>query len=264
VSIYADLYRFRGLFGSLFQRELKAKYKGSALGVGWTLVYPLALMGVYLLLFSVLWKAIEVDHYPLFLLSGLAVWIFFSSSLALSARSLLESAELIKKVRFPRQLVPLSVVATQLVPFAVMLAALIALNAAILPRTRGTVWLSIPLALALVALVAGLALAVASANVVFRDVEHILGAVLLPWFFLTPVLYTLERLPGVDSHRTLADAIHYVNFVAPPIDAIRDPLFFGRLPSLADALYTVCAALVALGLGALVFSRVDDRIAVEL
>jgi ABC-type polysaccharide/polyol phosphate export permease len=78
------------------------------------------------------------------------------------------------------------------------------------------------------------------------------------------VLYTLERLPGVDRHRTLADVLHYVNFVAPPIDAVRDPLFFGVMPSLADALYTVVAAVVALALGAFVFSRVDDRIAVEL
>src|SRR5689334_19287537 len=92
MTVYADLLRYRELFGSLFQRELRAKYKGSVLGLGWSLVYPLVLMAVYLLIFSVLWRRNAIDHYALFLLVGLAVWVFFSSSLALSARSLVDSA----------------------------------------------------------------------------------------------------------------------------------------------------------------------------
>ena len=122
VSVYADLFRYRELFASLFQRDLRAKYKGSALGLAWTLALPLTLMLVYLVVFSVMWKAsaTDVDHYWLFLLCGLPPWVFFSSSLQSSARSLLENASLIRKVRFPRQLVPLSIVATQLVAFAVM------------------------------------------------------------------------------------------------------------------------------------------------
>jgi lipopolysaccharide transport system permease protein len=264
VTVYADLVRYRELFGNLFQRELRAKYKGSALGLGWSLVYPLALMAVYLLVFSVLWKRNAIAHYPLFLLVGLALWVFFSSSVALSARSLVDSAELIKKVRFPRQLVPLSVVATQLVTFGVMLGAVVVLDVALLPRTRHTFWLALPLAALFVAMVSGLALAIASANVVFRDVEHVLGAVLLPWFFLTPILYTFGTLPGGDRHHTVVQVLRFGNFVAPGLDAIRDPLFFGRWPSGVDVAYLAAAAVVALVLGAFAFSRVDDRIAVEL
>jgi lipopolysaccharide transport system permease protein len=261
VAVYADLFRYRELFGNLFRRDLQAKYKGSVLGVAWSLVNPLVLLGIYLLVFSLLWKAIPVDHPALFLLSGLAIWIFFSTSIHAASRSMLDNANLIRKTRFPRQLVPLSVVATNLVSFGVMLAVLLALDFALLPRARGTMWLALPLGLALVGLTAGLALAVASANVVFRDVEHLIGALLLPWFFLTPILWipsAFHRYHGV------VRALHWVNFVTPGVDAIRDPLFFGRLPRAGDVVYLCVAAAVSLALGAWLFSRVDDQIAVEL
>jgi lipopolysaccharide transport system permease protein len=261
VAVYADLFRYRELFGNLFRRDLQAKYKGSVLGVAWSLVNPLVLLGIYLLVFSLLWKAIPVDHPALFLLSGLAIWIFFSTSIHAASRSMLDNANLIRKTRFPRQLVPLSVVATNLVSFGVMLAVLLALDFALLPRVRGTMWLALPLGVALVGLTAGLALAVASANVVFRDVEHLIGALLLPWFFLTPILWipsAFHRYHGV------VRALHWVNFVTPGVDAIRDPLFFGRLPHAGDVIYLCVAAALSLALGAWLFSRVDDQIAVEL
>ena len=104
-------------------------------------------------------------------------------------------------MRFPRQLVPLSIVATQLVAFAVMLAIVVALSLVYVPEARDTVWLALPLAALVVCLVAGLSLAVASLNALFRDVEHLVAALLLPWFFLTPVLYSLESIPGVEATR---------------------------------------------------------------
>ena len=121
MSIYADLYRYRELFANLFRRDLQTRYKGSFLGVVWSLVNPLLLMGIYVLVFSVLWKATQIPHYALYLLVGLVVWLFFSSSLTMASRSLVASAPLVKKVRFPRQLVPLSSVATQLVTYVAML-----------------------------------------------------------------------------------------------------------------------------------------------
>jgi lipopolysaccharide transport system permease protein len=261
VAVYADLFRYRELFGNLFRRDLQAKYKGTVLGVAWSLVNPLVLLGIYLLVFSLLWKAIPVDHPALFLLSWLAIWIFFSTSIHAASRSMLDNASLIRKTRFPRQLVPLSVVATNLVSFGVMLGVLLALNFAFLPRVRATEWLAIPLAFALVCLTSGLALAVASANVVFRDVEHLIGALLLPWFFLTPILWIPSAF---HRYHGLVRVLHYVNFVTPAVDAIRDPLFFGRGPRAVDVAYLCVAAAVALAAGAFLFSRVDDRIAVEL
>ncbi len=265
MSTYADLIRYRELFGNLFRRDLQAKYRGSALGVLWTIANPVLLMGVYLLVFSVVLDSRfgNVDHYPLFLLTGLAAWTFFATSVQSASRSMLDNANLIRKTRFPRQLVPLSVVGAHLVSFAVMLAGLLVLNFAVLPRVRATEWLAIPLAACFVGLVAGLALTVASLNVIFRDVEFIVGALLLPWFFLTPVIYPLSGIAGLEQHHTIVQLLHWLNFVTPGIEAIRDPLFYGTLPGW-EALYLVVAAAVSLALGAFVFSRVDDQIAIEV
>jgi ABC-type polysaccharide/polyol phosphate export permease len=265
VTVYADLIRYRELFGNLFRRDLQAKYRGSLLGVAWTLANPVLLMAVYLLVFSVLWKTPfgSEGHYGLFLLVGLSAWIFFSTSVQSASRSMLDNANLIRKTRFPRQLVPLSIVATHLISFAVMLVGLLALNFALLPRVRGTEWLAIPIALGVVALASGLALAIASIDVLFRDVEFLVAALLLPLFFLTPVLYPLSSA-DISKHHKVVDVIHWGNPLSPAIQALRDPLFYGRLPHASDVIYLAVASIAALALGAFVFTRVDDQIAVEV
>jgi homopolymeric O-antigen transport system permease protein len=263
VTLYADLFRYGDLFLNLFRRELRVKYRGSVLGLGWTLVLPLALMGVYTVVFSVLLDAVSIDHYPLFLLSGLVTWVFFQGALQSSCTSLLGQASLVKQVRFPRQLLPFAVVGTNAVTLLVMLAVLIPLNLVVIPETRSTFWAGLPLLLPLVALAGGLALVLSAVTVVFRDVEHLLTAILLPWFFLTPVLYTFD-LPGIGEHPNLVNVLHYANPVAPLVIAIRDPIFFGELPQLGDVVYALVAAVVALGAASLVFRRLDDQLAAQL
>ncbi len=264
-TVYGDLVRYRELFGNLFRRDVQAKYRGSILGLAWTLANPVLLMAVYLLVFSVLWKTPfgSGGNYALFLLVGLTAWLFFAQSVQASSRSMLDNANLIRKTRFPRQLVPLSVVATNLISFIVMLVALLVLNFALLPRVRATEWLAIPLAVVIVAFTGGLALVVASLNVLFRDIEFLVAALLLPLFFLTPVLYPLSD-PQIASREWVVDLIHWGNPLSPMIEALRAPLFYGDLPTLGDTVYSVVAALAALALGAYVFSRVDDQIAVEV
>jgi ABC-type polysaccharide/polyol phosphate export permease len=267
LAVYADVVRYRDLFANLFRRDLHAKYRGSALGVLWTVANPVMLMGVYLLVFGVVWKSpfSSGGHYPLFLLAGLAPWTFFAASLQSSARSMLDNANLIRKTRFPRQLVPLSVVAAHLVSFAVMVVLLLVVNFIVLPRARATEWLAVPLAALFVAFVAGLALIVASLNVLFRDVEFIVAALLVPLFFLTPIIYPLQNIPGAAQHHPhVIQLIHWANPLSPALEAIRAPLFLGRLPYWGDALYLVVACAAALALGAFVFNRVDDQIAIEV
>jgi ABC-type polysaccharide/polyol phosphate export permease len=265
IAVYADLVRYRELFGNLFRRDVQAKYRGSLLGVAWTLANPVLLMAVYLLVFSVLLKTQfgSQGHYALFLLVGLSAWIFFATAVQSSSRSLLDNANLIRKTRFPRQLVPLSVVATQLISFAVMIVGLLVLDFALLPRVRATEWLALPLALGIVALTAGLALAIACLDVLFRDIEFLVAALLLPLFFLTPVLYPLDS-GTISSHHKVVAVIHWGNPLAPGIEALRAALFYGRLPRVADVVYLAVAGVAALALGAFVFRRVDDQLAVEV
>jgi len=263
VNTYADVYRYRELFGNLFRRDLQAKYRGSALGVVWTVANPLVLMGVYLLVFGVLWNTrfSAVDHYSLFLLSGLAVWTFVAAALQSATRSMLDNANLIRKTRFPRQLVPLSVVGAHLVAFGAMLVLLLVVNFVALPRVRWTEWLAIPLAALAIAFVSGISLMAASLNAIFRDVEFIVAALLVPWFFLTPVIYPLTEFA---AHQHVVWAIHWLNPLSPIIQSIRAPLFEGDLPPLADFVYAVLVSLLSLAVGAWVFSRVDDEIAIEV
>jgi ABC-type polysaccharide/polyol phosphate export permease len=265
METYADLVRYRELLGNLFRRDLQAKYRGSALGILWTVANPVMLMGVYLLVFGVVWKSpfSQGGHYPLFLLSGLALWTFFAAAVQSSTRSMLDNANLIRKTRFPRQLVPLSVVFAHLVSFGVMLALLLVINFVALARVRATEWLAIPFAVLFVALVCGIALAAASLNVLFRDVEFIVAALLVPLFFLTPILYPLTGSP-LAPHHTVVQFIHWANPLSPAIEAVRAPLFGGSLPHWSDALYLCVAAAVSLAAGAAVFRSVDDQIAIEV
>jgi ABC-type polysaccharide/polyol phosphate export permease len=265
MSTYLDVLRYRELLGNLFRRDLQAKYRGSALGVLWTVANPVMLMGVYYLVFGVVWKSpfASGDNYALFLLTGLAPWTFFAAAVQSATRSMLDNANLIRKTRFPRQLVPLSVVFAHLVSFAVMLAVLLVVNFIALPRARATEWLAIPLAVLFVGVVCGISLATASLNVLFRDIEFIVAALLIPLFFLTPILYPLSG-SQVASHHTVVQFIHWANPLSPGIEAIRAPLFAGTLPHWTDALYLVVACAVALLVGALVFRRVDDQIAIEV
>jgi ABC-2 type transport system permease protein len=259
MSTYTAVIQYRELFGNLWRRDLQSKYKGSALGVFWVLIPPFVLTGVYLLVFHYLWRATQIPHYTLYLLAGVASWVFFSTTIQGGSRAMLQAAPLIRKTPFPRQLTAFAVVGTNLVTYAVMLAIVLVACFIVIPDARGKEWLALPLAVLLVGMGAGLALALACANVVYRDVEHLVASLLLPWFFLTPIIYSFSQF----HHHTLTQLLRYANPITPPIEAIRAPLL-GSWPNVWDVVYLCIACVVSLALGAWVFNRVDDRIAVEL
>jgi lipopolysaccharide transport system permease protein len=264
VSLYTDVVRYPDLFMNIFRRELYGKYRGSVLGLAWTLINPLALMAVYTLVFSVLLKAFQIEHYPLFVLTGLLTWVFFQSAVQMSCSSLFGQPTLVKQVRFPRQMLPLAVVATNVVTLAAMLVVVVGANLIFIPETRTTFWAALPLLVPLVALASGLGVVFGYVTVVYRDVEHLMNTIFLPWFFLTPIFYTLGQLPGLEGREWVADVLYYINFVTPFVEAIRDPIFFGELPALGDVLYCVVAGFAALVLGALVARRLDDQVGATL
>jgi ABC-type polysaccharide/polyol phosphate export permease len=264
LNLYTDVFRHGELFKSLFRRELRVRYRGSSLGLAWTLIYPLGMMVAYWLLFSLLLKTVSIEHYPLFVITGLITWLVFQSSLQMASTSLLGQSNLVKQVRFPRQLLPLSVVATNLTTFLAMFAIVVPLNLILIPETRTTFWAAIPLIPLLVALSSGLSIVVAGATVIFRDIEHLLATVLVPWFILTPIFYTFDLVPSLEEHETLANILYYGNVMAPMVESIRDPVFFGEMPAATDVLYSIGVALGSLALGAWTFARLDDRLAASL
>ena len=267
MAVYADVVRYWDLFSDLFRRDFRVRFRGSALGVAWTLINPLLLMGVYTVLFSFLMKVPGVENipnFPLFVLTGLLAWIFFQASVQTAAASIVGNASLVKQVRFPRQLLPLSVVAANLVTLLAMLAAILPFTLWLLPDTRSTFWAAPLLLVPLVGLASGLAVFFACANALFRDVEHIVAALLLPWFLLTPIFWSFDQLPGLDDKQGLVHVLYYGNPLVPLVEGLRDPLFFGRMPALGDVVYSFAVALAALAGGALLFRRVDDRLVAEL
>jgi lipopolysaccharide transport system permease protein len=260
MTAVGELVRYRFLFEQMVRRELRQKYQGSLLGIAWYVVNPLVLMGAYYLVFAVALKpGFAHPAYPLFLLVGLTVWIFFSQSLLAASSSLLDQGALIRKARFPRETIPAATVAVQLVTFLVVLALVTVLTVAV----RGT--LDAPLVLlpvllvALAALVTGLALIVSVLHAHYRDVGPILGAVLLPWFFVSPIFFA----PGDVVHSSPArDALTWLNPVAPFIIAIRDVIYDGAWPSAGTIAYVLAAAAVALAAGLALFRRLSAELAV--
>jgi lipopolysaccharide transport system permease protein len=241
------------------------RYKGSALGIAWSLVYPLAMMGVYTLVFSVLWgSAKNIPHYPLFVLSGLVVWGFFQAAVQVGTGSLLGNADLIKKVWFPRELIPAAAVLAQTTAAVVMLVILIPADVIVVPGTAKTMALALPIMAALICLALGFAWTLSIVNVFFRDVEHLLAVLFLPWFFLTPVLYGLAQLPTAAHHAWLIHLLRYGNPVTPYVEGVRATLLEATVPgaSLLVYIFVVGPALALIGLW--VVQRFEDRLAVEL
>jgi ABC-2 type transport system permease protein len=253
------------LLRTLVRRELNVRFKGSTLGLLWSLLYPLVMMGVYTLVFSVLWRVTgDIPHYPLFVLSGLAVWGFFQVGLQQGANSFVANSDLIKKVWFPRELVPASVVLAQTITIGVMLAILIPVAIIVEPANARTVVLVVPIAAALICLVLGLSWMLSVANAFYRDVEHMLAVIFLPWFFLTPVLYGLDQFHAAQSHRWLIVVMRYGNPVTPYVEGVRAVVLQHTVPGAPLLLYIFIVGPLAALLGLWVVQRFDDRVAIEL
>ena len=256
--------RYRFLFEQMVRRELRQKYKGSLLGVLWYFVNPIVLMGAYALVFSVLLRVVDIPDYPLFLIAGLVVWVFFSQSLVNAAPSLVINAPLVRKVRFPRETIPAATVTVQLATFLVMLAVL--LPAAVIVRgSLEAPLLLLPIIVGpLFCLVLGLSLAVSVLHVHFRDVEPVLATALLPWFFLTPIFLRVDDLPGVADRAWLGDLLEWGNPIAPFVDSVRTVIYSGAAPSLGHFVYITLVGLGALAAGLAIFRRMQRDLAVIL
>jgi lipopolysaccharide transport system permease protein len=248
----------------MVRRELRSKYKGSALGVVWYLVNPLVLMAVYAVMFRYLLRAVAIPDYPVFLFVGLIVWTFFSQSLLAGATSLVDQASLVSKVRFPRETVPAAVVSVQLVPFLALLVIAVPVSLIVRDSLGVALLLLVPVVACLYAFALGLALVVSVAHAYFRDVQPVLGAALLPWFFVTPIFFRVQDLPGLDGHPTVEWLLTWANPVAPFIEAIRAILYDGAVPSAATLLYVAGATVVAVAGGHAIFRRAEAELAVVL
>jgi ABC-type polysaccharide/polyol phosphate export permease len=190
----SQLYRYRALLFSLVGRDLQARYRGSTLGFLWTFLNPLLLLSVYALVFNV-YLRVQMEHYAVFVFTGLLPWIFFSQVLLEGCGAIADGGSLVTKVLFPLQLLPAVKVISGFANFLLSLPILVIF---LLASGMGMhlTWLALlPVALVHLWFTYALALLLATANVFMRDTRHILANLMTLWFFLTPVLYPLTQVP---------------------------------------------------------------------
>ncbi|MDP9265061.1 MAG: ABC transporter permease [Chloroflexota bacterium] len=249
----------RELLADFAWRELRARYKGSALGFAWNFVTPLLQLVVFWILFAVLLNSRPHTEsgeqpYAIFLFVGLIPWTFFATSLQAGASSIVANGAIVKKVRLPVQLLPAASVLSALVNFVLSLLILFTVLALFGPRhPEGLLYLPV-LALIQLVLNLGFAYLLAGANVFFRDVEHILGILLMAWYFLTPVLFPVSV--AADRPRELF--LLYINPMTSIIVAYQRALLDGLPPQWGPLAYSAVFAVLLFAVGFAYFRRAKD------
>jgi ABC-2 type transport system permease protein len=183
------IWQYRELLHGLVRKELKVRYKGSALGFFWSMLNPATSLAVYYLVFAVFLKS-PIPYFAFFLLSGQLAWNLFTASIPAATASIVGNAPLIKKVYFPREVLPLATIGAAMVHFflqsLVLLAALAVFRYDI---DWAYIWLAVPAIVTLLLFTAALGIFLSAVNVYMRDLQHLMEIALMVWFWLTPILY---------------------------------------------------------------------------
>src|SRR5437899_1922588 len=240
-------------------RELRARYKGSALGFLWNFVNPLLQLVVFWILFGVVLRTRPItasgeQPYAIFLFVGLLPWTFFATSLQSGASAILANAPLVKKVRMPLQLLPAASVLSALANFLLSVVVLLAILVIFGPRhPEGLVWIPVLVALQIV-MNLGFAYLLSALAVFFRDVQHILGILLLAWYFLTPVLFPVAVLNDRPDQLRLL----YLNPMTAIIVSYQRALLDGLAPQWDALAYSAAVAIGLFVIGFWYFDRAKD------
>ena len=255
---FSEIYDYREMIFSLVRRDLKGRYKGSVLGFLWTFLNPLLQLCVYTFVFSIIMRNNIKDYY-LHLFVALVPWIFFSTSISGGAGCIWSQQDMVKKIYFPREVLPIAFVSSQfvnmfysfLVVFAVLLISGKCIN--IIAVLYLPVIMAIEYSLAL-----GMALIVSALTVYLRDLEYLLGIVTMAWQFLTPVMYSLADVPTQIVPAFLCNPMSSI------IIAYRDILYYKQAPKAETLIQAFLFGIALLVIGWSVFGKLKRRFAEEL
>jgi lipopolysaccharide transport system permease protein len=271
----AELWRYRELIQNLVVRDLKARYKNSVLGIAWSWINPLLMMIVFTVVFNVLTGQVEgLPYYPMFILSGILPWNFFSAAVTGAISSIVGNGHLIKKVYFPREVLPISIVLANMINFLIALPVFFVL--ALLFGLQLSPWLALlPLVLITQVMFSiGIGLILATLNVFYRDTQIIMEVVMLAWFFLTPIFWDVAILP--DSKIVggivlpVQRLVYILNPMASIINAYRDILYRGGIygaafqPALDFLSRTIVTAFVCMLVGYAIFHHYSHTFGEEV
>ena len=258
MNILKEIYAYREMIFSLVRRDLNGRYKGSALGFLWTFINPLLQLMVYTLVFSVIMKN-GIEDFYLFLFVALVPWIFFSTSVTGGSSCIWAQQDMVKKIYFPREVLPIAFVTSQ---FVNMLLSLLVVLAVLIVSGKGIniiALLYLPVIMLVEYLLAlGMAMLVSAITVYLRDLEYLLGIIAMAWQFLTPVMYSIDNVPE------RLKFIFMLNPMTPVIIAYRDILYYKTIPQLTTLIHATVFGILLLAVGCFTFSKLKRHFAEEL
>jgi lipopolysaccharide transport system permease protein len=251
-----SLYNYRDLLWLWTEREVRVRYKQSALGVAWAIIQPLTLTLIFTLVFS---RLIQIDTggipYPVFAYSALLPWTFFATSLAFGIPSLVNNLNLVGKIYFPREILPLASIGAALVDFA--MASLVFAGMMLIyqiPLTLNVLWIG-PLLIIQLILTIGVTLSGAALIVFFRDVRFVIPLLIQIWMYASPVIYPTTLVPP--QWQTL----YFLNPMAGIIDGYRRVLTQGEPPNIPALVLATVVSSVLLVVGYTIFKRSEPLFA---
>jgi ABC-2 type transport system permease protein len=260
-----ELYAYRELLFNLVKKELKLRYKNSVLGFFWSLLNPLLMMLIFTFVFAHVFR-LGIKDFPIFLLTGLLPWNFFNMAVSSATGSVVAYGGLVKKVYFPREIIPISIVFADLINFLIAMVMLFAF----LIVYGYNFYFYVPILLVVIliqtVLTIGLSLFLASINVYFRDIQYIVGVAMLALFYATPIIYNIQMVENMDIAKRFP--ILLMLYKANPLSSLmilyRNVLYETHLPSMKLLVYSALASVGILLVGYLVFHRLEPAFAEEV
>lgn len=255
--MFKELYNYRQLLKSNIKKDIRGKYKGSFLGVMWSFVNPLLATLVYAIVFPLILRNTE-PHYVTFIVIGILPWTYFTSTIMQGTTSMLVNAGIIKKVYFPREILPISVVTSQLVNFLI---STIIILAFVLFSGMGIskYILFYPVILLIQYIFSiGVAFIVSSATVFLRDLEHLISIAMMMLFYATPIAYSADTIPANFSF------IITLNPMAHILNAYRDIFYYQRMPELQTLAIIFAISVALFVVGYAIFNKLQKSFAEEL
>ena len=257
MKFFKSLYEYRELLKTSISKDIRGKYKNSVLGIIWSFLNPLLQIAVYAIVFPLIMKS-NLPNYTVFLCCGLIPWNFFSSAISRTSFTMIENGNIIKKVYFPRQILPLSVVTCEAVNFVI---STIIILAFVLGYGMGISKFIIFYPLVLLVqylLLVGISFVVSSVTVYFRDLQHFIGIVLQLLFYATPIVYASNTIPENFQWILKFNPMTYV------INGYRDIFYYQQTPDLLSLAIVLGISIVTCLVGYMIFNKLQKRFAEEI
>lgn len=257
MNIFKRIYNYRELLKTSVQKDVRGKYKNSFLGVLWSFLNPLLQIAVYAFVFGTILNVSE-ENYAVFICCGLIPWTFFSTSISRASYTMIENANILKKVYFPREILPIAVVTSEMVNFIIS-SIIIVVFVLFSGLGISWTWLFYPLILLVIYLfLIAVAFFVSSITVYFRDLQHFIGVILQLLFYATPIAYSAARVPEKFSWVVKLNPVAYI------IEGFRDVFITHTIPNVSELSILAGISLILCIVGYMVFNKLQEGFAEEL